>query len=72
MKKEMITDKDDVALSWQAASESLKNASRLLGIWQLLLVVLFAVYGHIPTLTSEDPGTITQGYQYYIGVEIMM
>lgn len=68
----MIADKDDVALSWVAASVSLKNASRLLGIWQLLLVVLFAAYGHIPTLTAADPGTITQGYQYYIGIEIMM
>jgi hypothetical protein len=61
-----------VAASWGPASKSLKNASRMIGLWQLLLIILFERYSAAPVLTSSDPGTLTQGYQYYVGVEIMM
>jgi hypothetical protein len=67
-----MTTKDEVVVSWSPASKSLKRAARLMGIWQLLLIVLFAFYGNIPVMTTADPGTITQGYQYFIGIEIMM
>ncbi len=74
-----MTVKDEIehgdhpnAEAWGPASNSLKMSSKMIGIWQLVLIVLLASYGNIPAMTSSDPGTITQGYQYYIGVEIMM
>ncbi len=57
---------------WGPTSASLKNSSRFIGIWQLILIVLFWAYGRVPVMTDADPGTITQGYQYYTGVQIMM
>lgn len=55
-----------------ASAKSLKQAARLMGVWQLLMIILFARYGNIPAMDASSPGTITQGYQYFIGIEIMM
>eukprot|EP01039_Chlorochromonas_danica_P011243 gene11243-12541_t len=47
------------------------SANLLLGL-QVLLLIIFARCSQIKLLDENSPGTITQGYFYFGGVEIMM
>ena len=58
--------------SW-ASSKSLQNSYKFLFVLQIFLIILFATVSVIkPVDPTAEAGTITQGYQYFIGVEIMM
>ena len=61
----------DFLSSW-ASSKSLQNSYKFLFVLQIILIILFATVSVIKPMDASSPGTITQGYQYYIGVEIMM
>lgn len=47
------------------------SANLLLGL-QVFLLIIFARCSQIKLLDENSPGTITQGYFYFGGVEIMM
>lgn len=51
---------------------SLRNASILLGCFQIMMIILFASCSTFVETNADSTGTITQGYTYFIGVEIMM
>lgn len=51
---------------------SLRNATYLLGAFQIMMIILFASCSTFIETSASSLGTITQGYTYYIGVEIMM
>lgn len=55
---------------WSQAS--LRKAIYFLGALQIALIILFASCSTYKNLDSSSAGTITQGYTYFIGVEIMM
>jgi hypothetical protein len=48
---------------------SLRKATMFLGIFQIMMIILFASCSEFVPSTL---GTTTQGYTYYIGIEIMM
>ena len=51
----------------------LKKTAMLLGCFQIFLIILFACVGGSEVLDpSTAPGTGTQGYNMFIGVEVMM
>lgn len=52
--------------------KSLRNSTILLGLLQIAMIILFATVTTFKMTDSSSTGTITQGYTYYIGVEIMM
>lgn len=62
-------DKEKIE-AWTQAS--LKNATTLLGCFQIMMIILFASCSTFIETNADSLGTITQGYSYYIGVEIMM
>ena len=62
-------DKEKVE-AWTQAS--LRNATYLLGAFQIMMIILFASCSTFVETSSSSTGTITQGYTYFIGVEIMM
>ncbi len=43
-----------------------------LALFQIFLIILFATVGGSSELPAGSPGTGTQGYNMFIGVEIMM
>lgn len=51
---------------------SLRNGTILLGVFQIAMIILFASCSTFIETSDSSLGTITQGYTYYIGVEIMM
>lgn len=51
---------------------SLRNATALLGCFQIMMIILFASCSTFIETNADSTGTITQGYGYFIGVEIMM
>lgn len=55
-----------------ASKEELKKAAWVLVVFQVMMLILYATVGGKPTLDNQSPGTITQGYNMFIGVEIMM
>ena len=58
--------------SW-TAKKSLNEATWILGIFQITLLILFATVTGTEVLDSSvAPGTGTQGYNMFIGVEVMM
>ncbi len=63
-------EEDDVS---EAAKSQMKKLVWLLGFFQLFLIILFATVGGKELLDPVTaPGTGTQGYNMFIGVEIMM
>ena len=58
-------------LQW-GTSEQLNLATWVLGIFQITLIILFATVGGSQILPEDAQGTVTQGYNMFIGVEIMM
>merc|ERR550514_969770 len=56
-----------------AVGKSMSKATWLLGGFQLLLLILMATATQGPDNTTRNsPGTVTQAYNMFIGVEIMM
>jgi ammonium transporter Rh len=61
------------AIGREFAGASLHKSTILLGLLQVLLLVLFGISGHGgELLESGSSGSGTQGYNMFIGVEIMM
>jgi hypothetical protein len=59
-------------LSW-GTIQQLNKTTWLLGCFQVVLIILFATLGGSEVLDpSTAPGTGSQGYNMFIGVEIMM
>lgn len=53
--------------------EQLNKATWLLGGFQFTLIILFATVAGSEVLhAASAPGTVTQGYNMFIGVEVMM
>jgi hypothetical protein len=50
----------------------MKRAVLLLGIFEATLIILYATVGGSQILPANAPGTVTQGYNMFIGVAIMM
>jgi hypothetical protein len=60
-------------ISRDHASKSLRKAYWALLIFQCTLIILFASCSGIKAMDSaEMAGTISQGYGFFIGIEIMM
>ena len=57
-----------------ANNQKLQTASYMLIVFQIVLFFLFGFCGTIgfPDPNTNAPGTVTQGYNMFIGVEIMM
>lgn len=59
-------------LSW-GTIQQLNKTTWLLGCFQIALIILFATLGGSEVLDPlTSPGNVTQGYNMFIGVEIMM
>lgn len=70
---ERKVQKNDLDSSRQwGTDKQLNNAAWLLGIFQVTLIILYATVGGTQLLTDAAPGSVTQGYNMFIGVEIMM
>lgn len=70
-KREDLRKRSDF-VSWDAVDQ-LAKTTYLLGIFQITLIILFATVGGSQILyPATAPGTGTQGYNMFIGVEIMM
>ena len=70
-KREDLKKRSDF-ISWDAVDQ-LAKTTYLLGIFQVTLIILFATVGGSQILyPATAPGTGTQGYNMFIGVEIMM
>ncbi len=69
--KERETQRHHQKTQW-ATTAQLNSATSFLGICQLGLIILFATVGGSQVLPPDAPGTGTQGYNMFIGVEIMM
>lgn len=50
----------------------MKRAVILLGIFEATLIILYATVGGSQILPANSSGTVTQGYNMFIGVAIMM
>ena len=50
----------------------MKKAVILLAVFQITLIILYATVGGSQILQPTAPGTVTQGYNMFIGVAIMM
>jgi ammonium transporter Rh len=63
----------DVTPSW-ASSGHLKSATILLGVFQIFLLVMFAIcaYGGETLDADSSPGSPTQAYNMFCGVAVMM
>ena len=59
------------ALKWGTAKQ-LNSATWSLGIFQITMIILYATVGGSQILPANAVGTVTQGYNMFIGVEIMM
>jgi len=71
MSQSIPSDEHPVPIAWDG-DQSLKYATHTLGAMQVVLILLFASCSDFKELDATSPGTITQGYQFFIGVEIMM
>lgn len=59
-------------LSWMS-SRALNETSWCLGILQFILLILFATVTGSEVLGTDDaPGNGAEGYNMFVGVEIMM
>jgi len=54
------------------AQKELKRSQILLFVFQVVLVILFAAVADWSEPMIKGPGTVTEGYNMFIGVEIMM
>jgi hypothetical protein len=48
---------------------SLRKSTYFLFCFQIMMIILFAAVG---TYVMPTAGTVTEGYTYFIGIEIMM
>lgn len=63
---------EDEESSWNNMKQ-LNYATWAIGLWQVMMIILYATVGgpqELDPLTA--PGTATQGYNMFIGVEVMM
>jgi hypothetical protein len=71
--KTLIEKRKPVEDSAWAAVISLNRTTYLLGIFQFIILILFAFCTNSEVLNANDePGSGTEGYNMFIGVEIMM
>jgi hypothetical protein len=53
----------------QWTQDSLRKSTYFLFCFQIMMIILFAAAG---TYVMPTAGTVTEGYTYFIGIEIMM
>lgn len=66
------TSLDDNEL--KSSITQLRLANYTLLIWQFMMLLLFILFGgsQLISVSSNSPGTSIEGYNMFIGVEIMM
>ena len=62
--------RDEVEI--KSTQNQLRYTTWLLSIFQIILIILFATVAGSQLNNDTSPGTVTQGYNMFIGVEIMM
>lgn len=66
------TEAEPAPVEVVSTESAFKNASTFMVVFQLAIVLLMAFWAKVGDLNAMHPGTVTQGYNMFIGVEIMM
>ncbi len=66
------TEKKEVEKHSWASAKHLNRATWLLGIFQLVLIIFYGIFGGSEVIPKDGAGSGTQAYNMCIGVEIMM
>lgn len=68
----LSNEEDEDSFKNAEANSEIVSASQILIVIQIALAVLFGVCSMITDVNDSSPGTALQGYEMFIGVEIMM